>query len=568
MRSSHCTICRLTILSGALAVAFLTATPTRSEAQPAAPTPGDATFNVFVRSTPVGVEQVSLIETTDGWLIRSSGTLAPPFGIDNRLFEAEYDREWRPRRLLIDGLADGESFSLKTSIENATATNELTEGTERTTHSEPIDPTAVLLPNNFFAAYEALAVRLSDAEAGTELPVYVVPSSQVIVVVNSIRTQEIETTDRMLTARIYGVTFRDPGQGLDAEIWVDSRRRLMRVSLPTVGLDIARQDLTLLSTRLTHVSHPGDETVRIPSSGFNLAATLTTPVDHPAPPDGRWPAVVLVAGSGPVDRDETVAGIPIFGQLANALADAGYLVLRYDKRGIGQSGGRPESADLEDYAEDLRDVVRYLDDRDDVDRDRIALVGHSEGGWVGLLTARRERKVGALALIAAPGTSGAVLVLEQQRHELERLAAPPDEQREKIALQQRIHEAVLEEGSWDDIPPNLRRQADTPWFRSFLEFDPSEVVRRVRQPVLIVQGSLDTQVQPYHADRLVALASARTRRESTVEVVRLAGLNHLLVPATTGSVDEYARLTDKQVSSEVVAALTEWLAGPAFAYRD
>ena len=99
------------------------------------------------------------------------------------------------------------------------------------------------------------------------------------------------------------------------------------------------------------------------------------------------PAIVLVAGSGPSDRDETVAGIPIFGQLAGALADAGFLAVRYDKRGVGQSGGRPESATLADYAEDLRAVVRFTSDRKDVDRRRVAIVGHGEGGMLGLLTA-------------------------------------------------------------------------------------------------------------------------------------------------------------------------------------
>ena len=570
MRSPHCIIrvlFVLFVLCGLLAATPLTTEPARAQ-EVAAPVPGEATFNVFVRSTPVGVERVSLIETADGWLIRSNGQLAPPIAINNRLFEAEYDREWHPRGLFINGIAGGESFTLETSFDGVTATNVLTQGTERSTSTETIDPGAVLLPNNFFAAYEALAARISTAETGTELPVYVAPRGQVILQVNNVRTQEIETTRELLTARIYDVTIRNPGRPLNAEVWVDSRHRLMRVSLPTVGLDVARQDMTLVSTRLTNVTHPGDESVRILSSGFSLAATLTTPVARQAPPDGRWSAVVLVGGSGQVDRDETVAGIPIFGQLAGALADAGYLVLRYDKRGIGLSGGRPEAADLDDYAADLREIVRYLDDRQDVDRDRIAVVGHSEGGWVGLLTAARERKVGALALVAAPGTSGAELILEQQRHELDRLATPPDERQAKIALQQRIHDAVLGDGSWDGVPEDVRRQADTPWFRSFLEFKPSEVVRRVRQPVLIVQGSLDTQVQPHHADRLEELANARTRREATVEVARLAGLNHLLVPATTGHVDEYARLSDKNVSAEIVGALTDWLAGAAFAYRD
>ena len=107
----------------------------------------------------------------------------------------------------------------------------------------------------------------------------------------------------------------------------------------------------------------------------------------------RLPAVVLVGGSGPTDRDGIAYGIPILGQIAGALADAGYIVVRYDKRGIGQSGGRAESASLADYAEDLRAAVKMLADRKDVDPKRIAVVGHSEGGDVALMAAAKDKRI-------------------------------------------------------------------------------------------------------------------------------------------------------------------------------
>ena len=90
---------------------------------------------------------------------------------------------------------------------------------------------------------------------------------------------------------------------------------------------------------------------------------------------------------------------PIFGQLAAGLADAGYLVVRYDKRGVGQSGGRPESAGLEQYSDDVRTMVEYLERRNDVNDDRIIVLGHGEGGWIALLAAARENEIDALALL-------------------------------------------------------------------------------------------------------------------------------------------------------------------------
>jgi fermentation-respiration switch protein FrsA (DUF1100 family) len=126
-----------------------------------------------------------------------------------------------------------------------------------------------------------------------------------------------------------------------------------------------------------------------------------------------------------------------------------------------------------------------------------------------------------------------------------------------IALQKRIQQAVLKNDGWEGISAEIRRQADTPWFASFLAFDPARVMSRIDQPILIVQGLLDSQVEPANADRLEALA--RKRRRGTVETVRVAGVNHLLVPAKTGEVDEYGTLTERQVSAEVTSAIVAWL---------
>ncbi len=172
----------------------------------------------------------------------------------------------------------------------------------------------------------------------------------------------------------------------------------------------------------------------IPAAGFNLASTIT----KPPTPSGPLPAVVLIGGSGPTDRDETVAGIPIFGQIARDLVAAGFFVVRYDKRGIGQSGGRSESVTLSDYAEDARSIVEWLKKRKDVDKKRIALVGHSEGGLVALQVAARERDdVAAVVTIAAPSTNGAALILEQQKHALDLMKMDEAERKSKIALQER-----------------------------------------------------------------------------------------------------------------------------------
>lgn len=547
-------------LRAAMCVCISGALSTVATAQvPPPPTVGESSFSIFLRATPSGFERSSVSRTEDGWLIRASNQMTAPIALETRLFEMAYNAEWQPQRLSMAGTQDGDLFSIESIFRGDIVTNEVRIGTAVSTSEERIDATSVVLPNFFFAAYEALAVRLSVSEPGAQIPVYVAPRGYITARVISVDTQRLETAAGALTAQIFQVTFDNPNEPIDAEIWVDEGRRLMRVRLPSASIDVARQDIISVSTRLTSAPHPGDENVRVAAAGFSLAATVTTPVDVAPPNSGQWPAVLLVPGSDSVDRDATVFGVSIFRQLARTLVSNGFMVMRYDKRGTGQSGGRAESATLDDYAEDARELVRYLERRDDVDRDRVVVVGYSEGGWIGLLAARRERKIKALALIAASGISGNRLILEQQQTALDETDESDAQQQEKVELQQRIHRAVLEEGDWEGIQPAVRRQADTPWFRSLLTFDPADAVRRVRQPLLIIQGELDQQILSYHADRLESLAQARTREESTVEVAKLDGVNHLLVPATTGSISEYASLPDRQITPRVAETIVDWI---------
>lgn len=138
------------------------------------------------------------------------------------------------------------------------------------------------------------------------------------------------------------------------------------------------------------------------------------------------------------------------------------------------------------------------------------------------------------------------------------MKTPEPERQTKIDLQQKIQAAVIAEKGWEGVPPALRAQADTPWFRSLLLFDPAKVMTRVKQPILIVQGDLDTQVPPAHADALAGFARAR-KKAAPVEVVHLSGVNHLLVPAVSGEVSEYAGLEQKKIAPAAASAMADWL---------
>jgi uncharacterized protein len=538
-----------------LALAGAAQPPPQSAAEPAA---GRAGFTIFVHGAQIGREDVDLSRTPGGWTISATNRLSPPVDLTTNRFEMRYGPDWQPIELKLDATLRGAPIGLVTSFGVTTAISEITQSGQTTQKTDEIAAKTIVLPNNHFGAYEALAARLGSAKTGDELRVYIAPQAEIPVRIGDISAESIRTPDQVVAVRRFQLAFQNPKGALEATIWVDDRSRLARFEIPSVSLQVVREELASVAARRETTSHPGDVLASIPAAGFTLAATVTRPPGPAVAARLKLPAVILVGGSGPTDRDQVVAGIPIFGQLAGVLADAGFIVTRYDKRGVGQSGGRLESATLADFAEDVRAVVKYLSKREDVDRRRLAVIGHSEGGAVAMIAASREKAITAVGLLATPGTTGAELILEQQRHVLERLKTPDADKQAKVELQKKIQQAVLTGTGWEGVPEDLRKQAETPWFQSVLAFDPAKVMPNVRQPLIVIQGSLDTQVPPHHATRLGELANARKKAPKT-DVVVIEGVNHLLVPATTGEVDEYSQLQDRKVSPKVVEKIVDWL---------
>jgi len=517
-----------------------------------------SSFTIFVRSVPIGSEQVSVTRDAEGWTIAGSGRLGAPLDIITRRVQVRYDSNWKPLELSIDASVRGQAQTLRSTVSGTTITNQITNAGQAST-TTATGAADILLPNPFFAPYEALAARLKTAASGDTIVAYSAPAVMVNIKVGEKAPERIQTATRTIDTVRTHVSFVPLTVGaaptVDADVWADDTGRLLRLSIPAQSLEVVREDIASVAARRVPISRPNDESVRIQSNGFTLAGTISKPVDPGTKP---LPAVVFIGGSGPADRDEFVYGIPVLGQLAGTVSDAGFITLRYDRRGVGQSGGRAESATLADFTEDLRAAVKLLSDRKDVDGKRIAVVGHSEGGAVALLAAAKDKRIAAVVLLAANGVSGAELVLEQQQHLLGRGKMTDAEKQVKVDLQKRVNEAVITGKGWEKLPADTRRQTDNAEFQSLLLNDPAKVMPDVRQPVLIVQGELDTQVAPTNADKLEGLARKR-KNAPLVEVAKVPGVNHLLVPATTGEVDEYATLKDKHVSPAVSGAITAWL---------
>jgi pimeloyl-ACP methyl ester carboxylesterase len=551
MSVGHCICAALVALAGAVPIA--------DAQQAAAPPPlsngSTSGFTIFLRGVPVGIEQISVIRTADGWTILSTGRIGVPIDVTARKQEIRYTADWKPIEFTIDATVRGQPQSIHTTFDGTTANNDITMAGQTTTKSDPVEAGAIVLPNALFSPYEALAARLKTAAPNSTLPVYILPQTSLTLRVVDSVTEQIQTAVRLIVARRTHVTISTPNLPLDMNIWGDENGRLLRLTVPAQNIDVAREDIASVAARQVNISRSNDEPVRIPSNGFSLAGTLSKPAGASASPR---PAVILTGGSGPADRDGLAFGIPTLGELAGALADAGFIVVRYDKRGIGQSGGRPESASLSDFSDDQRAAMKFLSARKDIDPKRIAVAGHSEGGLVSLLSAARDKRIAAVVLIATPGIRGSELVLAQQQHLLSQSNLPDADRQKRIDLQKRINEAAMTGKGLDVLSPEIRRQIDNAEFQSLLNVDPAKIIPDVRQPILVVQGELDTQVAPANADRLEAIARAR-KQPAPVDVVKVPGINHLLVPATTGEVDEYATLPDKHISPAVSTAVVDWL---------
>jgi len=518
-------------------VAAFLASAAVAGAQQAQPAPGDAVFSIFLRGTQIGREQATLTRGESGWIITSSGRLEAPLDLTVNRFEVKYSPDWQPLEMTFEARVRNSNVIVKTSFGMTTAINEILQNNTTRSKEDQISARTIVMPNQVFAGAEVLAARLWDTAAGAELPIYIAPAGELKAKVRTITPETLQGPGGTLATRRFDLALQAPDRTLNAVVVVDERRRLVRYELAEAGLLAVREDLSSVAVRAQVARNPTDADVTIGANGFNLAGTLTTPPTVAG--RLRHPAVLLVGGTSPADRDQVIGGVPVFTQLAKMLADSGHVVLRYDRRGTGQSGGRTDTATLQDYAEDAAAAVKWLKARDDVDKQHIVVAGHMDGGPVALLAATKGNDIGGVVTIDAAGASGADLMLLQQQKLLEDMKLAPTDRQARIELQKKIQTAVVSGSGWDGVPDAMRRQADTPWFKSVLTYEPAAVLMKVKQPILILHADLDPSVPPSEADKLNDLAKARKKAPPS-EVVHLPDLTHALTPAGSSTVSPKA----------------------------
>jgi uncharacterized protein len=315
-------------------------------------------------------------------------------------------------------------------------------------------------------------------------------------------------------------------------------------------------------------------------AGVTLSGTLTLPVSKEP-----FPVVILIAGSGPNDRDETIFGHKPFLVLSDHLTRRGIAVLRSDKRGCGESTGNYDKATTQDFSDDVLAGIAYLKSRQEVNPHQIGLIGHSEGGIIAPMVAARSKDVAFIVLMAGTGVNGEEILYEQGKLILQALEKPlemidqsrkfqeqmltlvknePDPQIVTEQLQEIAKNYIdtlpetQEKVTLESLEPQIARiKTNIEWFRYYLTLEPSIALKQVQVPILALNGELDLQVSS--KQNLPAISKALEEsgnRDFTL--IELPKLNHLFQTCENGSIAEYA-IIEETLSPSVLNLISEWV---------
>jgi len=326
------------------------------------------------------------------------------------------------------------------------------------------------------------------------------------------------------------------------------------------------------------------EEVTFYNGTITLAGTLTTPKIQ-----GKHPALVMITGSGPQNRDEEIFGFKIFGIIADYLTRNGIAVLRYDDRGVGGSTANNEST-TDDFAGDVIEAVKFLRTRSDINPEQVGLFGHSEGGIIAPLAFTKYDKIAFMVLMAGTGVKGIDIIKEQSKLIMKADSAADDEVKGYMAMLDLIYETVKKNTGWDELKEQIKqnieenydkipeetkkyikdkdeyinsqagstiKQFKSNWMRYFLDYDPSIALANVTCPVLMLFGSNDLQVPPAQNEKPMTDALTKAgNNDFTVKIIPKA--NHLFQESVTGSPTEYTTLK-KEFIPGFLDTITEWV---------
>ena len=314
---------------------------------------------------------------------------------------------------------------------------------------------------------------------------------------------------------------------------------------------------------------------------ISLAGTLTYPNTA-----GKFPVVILVTGSGPQDRNEELFNHKPFAVIADDLTKKGIAVLRYDDRGVGKSTGDFANSSTEDFANDVRSAIEFLKTRPEIDKTKLGLIGHSEGGMIAPMVAVNNKDVKFIVLMAGPGTPIDELLIEQstrysqlQGADATTIATNTKIQKDTYAFIKNYKANDFEKDltaflktEMSNLPENVKPQTEeelnesvknqvdavnNKWFLYFIKYNPAINLSKLKCGVLAMNGSLDFQV-PAKTNLKAIETALKSAKNKNYKIVELPELNHLFQEATTGSLDEYS-IIEQTISPKALSTMSDWI---------
>lgn len=347
----------------------------------------------------------------------------------------------------------------------------------------------------------------------------------------------------------------------------------MNLSKKAIEKEVAKRPQTPIKP---YPYYSEEVTFQNTKANISLAGTLTLPMKK-----GNFPVVILITGSGPQTRDEEIFGHKAFLVLSDYLTKNGIAVLRYDDRGVGQSTGDFKTATSADFATDVESAIDYLKTRNEINKKKIGLIGHSEGGLIAPIVAAKSKDVAFIALLAGTGIQGDQILLLQQKL-IGKVSGASDEEVQKTEIENtKVYKIIKQSTSIEQLKidlTNYYKQAlkenpngmsedqfvnlmienlATPWMQYFISYNPVPTLEKVKCPVLAINGSKDLQVPP--KENLEGIKKALTKGgNKNVTTLELPNLNHLFQECSTGSPKEYGTI-EQTFSPTAMTVVLNWI---------
>jgi pimeloyl-ACP methyl ester carboxylesterase len=367
--------------------------------------------------------------------------------------------------------------------------------------------------------------------------------------------------------------------------WNEARSKIMGDFIAGI-----KEDLNLKRTEKPNSNRPQEPQGPFPykteevsyinekANGIKLSGTLTLPVG-----DGKYPVVVLISGSGPQDRDCLILGHKPFFVLADYLTRNGIAVLRVDDRGVGESEGDFTTATSVDFATDVEAGITFLRGHSNIDINKIGLIGHSEGGFIAPLIASKNKEVNFIVSLAGPADSGDKVLLKQNEDFLRSINIEEPLIDAYLEICSKLYTAIIKDKKCKKkradfkelIQSDLDKMSDKnktklgldglplldalqpKWMRYFISLQPGKQWRKVKCPVLALNGGKDIQVAA-KPNLEVIETSLKKARNKNFKCQNLPNLNHLFQNCKTGYLGEYVQIKET-FSPDAMKLILEWI---------